>query len=87
MCHGGNDARAPEGQQIGGMVRLNVAKLLKRRGMTAYRLSKVSGLPIASCYRLARPAGSFHHIEANTIDRLCKALRCRPGALFVFRHD
>jgi len=69
------------------MVRLNVAKLLKKRGMTAYGLAKASGLPIASCYRLARPGGSFQRIEARTVDRLCKALRCRPGDLFVYRPD
>lgn len=69
------------------MVRLNVAALLKKRGMTAYQLAKESGLPIASAYRLARPGGSFRRIEARTVDRLCRALRCRPGDLFVYRRD
>jgi DNA-binding Xre family transcriptional regulator len=69
------------------VVRLNVAKLLRKRHMTAYQLAKLSGLPIASCYRLARPGGTFRRIEARTVDELCKALRCRPGDLFVYRRD
>ena len=69
------------------MVRLNVAALMKKRDMTAYQLSKLSGIPLSSAYRLARPGGSFRRIEARTVDRLCKALRCRPGDLFVFTHD
>jgi putative transcriptional regulator len=69
------------------MVRLNVAKLLRKRDMTAYQLAKASGLPIASCYRLARPGGTFKRVEARTVDRLCKALRCRPGDLFVYTPD
>lgn len=69
------------------MVRLNIAALMRKRGMTAYELAKRSGLPISSAYRLARPNGSFRRIEARTVDRLCKVLQCRPGDLFVYTHD
>ena len=88
LAAGGKSARVPFGPHIGRMsVRLNVAKLLKKRGMTAYQLAKASGLPIASAYRLARAGGTFRRIEARTVDKLCKALHCRPGDLFVFTHD
>lgn len=66
---------------------MNVAKLLRKRGMTAYQLAKLSGLPLTSAYRLAKPGGTFRRIDARTVDRLCKALRCRPGDLFVYTPD
>lgn len=55
--------------------------------MTAYQLAKLSGLPLTSAYRLAKPGGTFRRIDARTVDRLCKALRCRPGDLFVYTPD
>ena len=65
------------------MVRLRLFQLLKRRKMTRYRLAKVSGLSLPHLYRLARPDGQFTRLEATTIDKLCAALRCKPGDLIV----
>ena len=67
------------------MVKLNVHKLLRQRGMTAYQLAKRAGIPMSAAYRLASQAGTFRRIEARTIDRLCAALRCAPGDLFTGR--
>ena len=67
------------------MVRLEVARLLKARKMTAYRLAKLTGLSLATAYRLADPSGKFDRLEANTIDALCRALECTPGELLTYR--
>jgi DNA-binding Xre family transcriptional regulator len=65
------------------MVRLRLLQLLKRRKMTRYRLAKVSGLSLPHVYQLARPDGHFARLEAETIEKLCAALRCKPGDLIV----
>ena len=64
------------------MVRLNLRHLLARKGVTAYRLAKDTGLSLTTVYRLTRPNGRFDRIEADTIDRICVALGCAPGDLF-----
>jgi DNA-binding Xre family transcriptional regulator len=61
------------------MVRLKLAALLKRRGWTAYRLAKVTGLPLTSVYRLARRDGAFGRLEAATLESLCAGLGAQPG--------
>ena len=62
-------------------VRLNLTGLLRTRGMTRYRLARASGLSLSAIYRLAARSGRFTRLEADTIDRLCGALRCTPGEL------
>ncbi len=62
-------------------VRLNLTALLRRRGTTRYALAKASGLSLSAIYRLAARSGRFTRLEADTIDRLCGALRCTPGEL------
>jgi len=62
-------------------VRLNLMALLRVRGITRYALSKESGLSLSAIYRLAGRSGRFTRLEADTIDRLCSALRCTPGEL------
>jgi DNA-binding Xre family transcriptional regulator len=50
--------------------------------MTAYRLAKRANLNLTTIYRLTRKDGRFGRIEAETLDKLCKALNCDPGDLF-----
>lgn len=73
--------RAP---YLGCVVLLNLRALLARKGLTAYRLAKTTGLSLTTIYRLTRPHGRFGRIEAVTIDKLCTALRCTPGDLFRY---
>lgn len=63
------------------MVRLRVAKLLEKRGWTAYRLAQEAGLGVTVAYRLAHPSGEFGRLEAETLDKLCSALKVQPGEL------
>lgn len=62
-------------------VRLNLMGLLRTRGLTRYGLAKASGISLSAVYRLAGRSGRFTRLEAETIDRLCAALRCTPGEL------
>jgi DNA-binding Xre family transcriptional regulator len=63
-------------------VRLRLRALLKEREITPYRLAQLSGLSLRTLYRLTRPDGKFDRIEAVTMDKLCRTLKCKPGDLF-----
>lgn len=62
---------------------LRLRQLLDKRKMTPYALAKASGLSLPTVYRLARPDGHFTQLAAGTIEKLCAALRCKPGDLIV----
>ena len=63
------------------MVRLTLRELMKRRGITAYALSRGAGLSYPSAYRLSRPGASFGRLHADTLDRLCTFFEVQPGEL------
>ena len=63
------------------MVRLTLHHIMRRRGITAYALSRGTGLSYPSAYRMSRPAGTFGRLHADTLERLCDFLRVQPGEL------
>ena len=63
------------------MVRLTVHNLMARRGITAYALSRGTGLSYPSAYRLSRPGGGFGRLHAGTLDLLCTFFEVQPGEL------
>lgn len=67
-----------------GVLRLRLRQLLETRGLTAYGLAKFTGLSLNTIYRLGRPSGRFDLIRADTIERLCGALRVTPSELFDY---
>lgn len=66
-------------------VRLRLRELLKARGLSAYGLAKFTGLSLNTLYHLTRPSGRFQSIQADTIERLCAALRVTPSELFDYK--
>jgi DNA-binding Xre family transcriptional regulator len=52
--------------------------------MSPYGLAKFTGLSLNTIYRLSRPNGRFRLIRADTIERLCGALRVTPSELFEY---
>jgi DNA-binding Xre family transcriptional regulator len=54
---------------------------MKRRGITAYALSRGAGLSYPSAYRLSRPGAGFGRLHADTLDRLCAFFQVQPGRL------
>ncbi len=68
-----------------GLLRLQLRQLLKARRMTAYGLARYTGLSLNTIYRLTRPTGRFDSIRADTIERLCGALRITPTELFAYK--
>ena len=67
-----------------GVLRLRLRQLLAAQGLTAYGLAKFTGLSLNTIYRLGRPSGRFALIRADTIERLCAALRVTPSELFAY---
>jgi len=67
-----------------GVLRLRLHQLLDARGVSPYGLAKFTGLSLNTIYRLTRPNGRFRLIRADTIERLCGALRVTPGELFEY---
>lgn len=63
---------------------MRLRELLAGRGLSPYALSKFTGLSLNTIYRLTRPSGRFRLIRADTIERLCGALRVSPAELFDY---
>lgn len=68
-----------------GLLRLRLRQLLEARGVTPYGLAKFTGLSLNTIYRLTRRTGRFDLIRADTIERLCGALRVAPSELFDYQ--
>jgi DNA-binding Xre family transcriptional regulator len=67
-----------------GVLRLRLRQLLETRGLTPYALARFTGLSLNTLYRLTRPDGRFRLIRADTVERLCGALRVTPSELFSY---
>jgi putative transcriptional regulator len=67
------------------MIRFRLDKLLKNRGWTAYRLAKVSGLHPSVLSKYVN--NQVREISLDTLNTMCKALRCRPGELIEYVAD
>jgi DNA-binding Xre family transcriptional regulator len=63
------------------MVRLRIDKLMARRGISAYALSRGADISYPSAYRLSRPGGRFGRMHSDTLDRLCTFFDVQPGVL------
>jgi putative transcriptional regulator len=60
---------------------MNLKPLLRERNMTPYALAKATGLSLGTIYRITN--NKAKRLELETIDRLCAALKCQPGELFI----
>jgi len=62
-----------------------LAQILERRGWSAYRLAKESGIPQPTVYRLLEDdAAKDARISLRTLDTLCKTLGVGVGALLKY---
>lgn len=68
-----------------GVLRLRLRQLLEARKVSPYGLSKFTGLSLSTVYKLTRASGRFRLIRADTIERLCGALRVVPSDLFEYQ--
>ncbi len=61
---------------------LNIKEVAEKKGIdTAYKLQKKAGLSPSTAYRLFN--NNAPHINLKTLEKICFALDCKPGDLFV----
>ena len=63
----------------GNMARLRIDELLKKRGITAYRLAVDANITHSTIAKLRH--GKAREIRLDVIDRLCEVLDCDAGEL------
>ncbi len=65
------------------MIKIQIKEKAKERGIkNAHRLQLAADLSPAAAARFWK--SEIEKISMETLDRLCKALECQPGDLFVF---
>ena len=67
------------------MIRFRLDKLLKDRGLTAYRLSMESGIHQRVLSKYVN--NQVREISLETLNTMCKALRCKVGELIEYVPD
>lgn len=65
-------------------IRWKLAIVLNDMGLTPYRLAKLTGLSVPTCYDLVKPHVPGR-IDAHTLALLCDALKVQPGDLLEYR--
>jgi len=59
------------------MIRIRIDELLKQHQRTFYWLAKETGVSHTTLWRLKKDKAQG--ITFNTLERVCKALKCEPG--------
>lgn len=68
------------------MIKIKIKEMAKARGIkNAHRLQLAANLSPAAAARFWK--AEIEKISMGTLDRLCMALECQPGDLFVYTAD
>jgi putative transcriptional regulator len=67
------------------MIRFRLNKLLEKRGWSAYRLAKESGMHPNVLSKYVN--NQVKAISLETLDLICRTLACRPGDLIEYLPD
>jgi len=67
------------------VIRFRLDALLKKRGWTAYRLAKESGIHPNVLSKYVN--NQVREISLDTLNAMCKTLGCRPGDLIYYIAD
>lgn len=67
---------------ISDVIKIRLNEMLEKRDMTLYRLAKDTGLAYNALARIR--AGKAERIYLDTLDKLCKALDCKPADLLDY---
>ena len=67
------------------MVKLDILKLLEKKGKTKYWLYKQMGMSYQNFNRMV--SNETRSIRFENIEALCQILECTPDQLFVFTDD
>jgi putative transcriptional regulator len=67
------------------MVVVNIDVMLAKRKMSVTELAEKVGITLANISILKN--GRAKAIKLETLDKICRALRCQPGDLLEWRDD
>lgn len=67
------------------MIQFRLDRLLEKRGWTAYRLAKSSGIHPSVLSKYVN--NQVREISLDTLNALCEALNCRAGDLIEYVPD
>lgn len=67
------------------MIIVNLDVMMARRKMSLNELSERVGITIANLSILK--TGKAKAVRFSTLDAICRALDCQPGAILEFRND
>jgi putative transcriptional regulator len=67
------------------MLEIRIEQLLEERGKTFYWLAKETGIGHTSLWRLRHEEAKS--ISFDFLERICRALECRPGDLLTLMDD
>jgi putative transcriptional regulator len=67
------------------MIDCKLKSILKRKGMTRYRLAKTSKISYPTLHALYRNKSKGY--STDVLNKLCYALKCTPGDLLEWRPD
>ena len=67
------------------MIEVRIEQLLEQRGKSFYWLAKATGIGYTSLWRLRHEEAKT--ISFNYLERICRALECKPGDLLILRED
>ncbi|MBA3256034.1 MAG: helix-turn-helix transcriptional regulator [Pyrinomonadaceae bacterium] len=67
------------------MIEIRVDQLLEAHGRTFYWLAKETGISHTTLWRLKK--GKALGINFETLEKMCKVLRCQPGDLLTFVNE
>ena len=67
------------------MIRIEIVRLLKAQGRSFYWLSKETGVSHTTLWRLKKDKAQG--ITFNTLESICKALKCQPGDVLKAGRD
>lgn len=67
------------------MIIINIDVMLAKRKMSVMELSERVGITIANISVLKN--GRAKAVKIDTLDKICRALRCQPGDLLEWRAD
>lgn len=67
------------------MIVINIDVMMAKRKISLTELSEQVGITLANMSVLK--TGKAKAVRLETLDKLCKALRCQPGDLLEYRQD
>ena len=68
-----------------GMIVCKLCEIVKQKKMSLYRLRQITGVTYPTLLKLSHNKAQM--FDAQVLDKLCRALRCKPGDLLAWKPE